>query len=105
MQEDMSLILELYILEDLLIIGKINPLRILKGVFMENSSVDKKNDYNNEPVYFCASCLSLSVMNYTGIVDCYCGHCTSTRIIVGNIYQWEKLYEEKYGHKFLDEKK
>ena len=35
---------------------------------MENSSVDKKNDYNNEPVYFCASCLSLSVMNYTGMV-------------------------------------
>lgn len=46
---------------------------------MENLSVDKKNDYNNEPVYFCASCLSLSIMNYTGIVDCYCGHCTSTR--------------------------
>lgn len=71
---------------------------------MENLKIDKKADYNNEPVYFCTSCLSLAIMNYSGIVNAYCGHCTSTDIRECHISEWEKLYKEKYGHKFIDKK-
>lgn len=66
-----------------------------------------KEEYNQEPVCYCASCLSLNILNYsgTGVVS-YCGNCTSTDIVEGaSIEDWNNLYELKYGHKFIEEKK
>lgn len=71
---------------------------------MKNGKLNHDNQYNEEPVYYCESCLSLKILNYSGIVDCYCGECTSTRIAQCNIQEWEKLYEQKYGYKFLNKK-
>ena len=33
----------------------------------------------------------------------YCDTCSSTNIDSCNIHEWEKMYEERFGHKYLDE--
>ena len=58
-------------------------------------------DYNNEPVYYCKHCLSLKI-KVVGGYD-FCDDCGSTAITTDSIENWEKLYEERYGKKFLDE--
>jgi hypothetical protein len=35
----------------------------------------------------------------------YCDHCGSTDIAEAHISEWEKMYEEKYGVKYLNKKK
>ena len=65
---------------------------------MENYTIE---DYNNEPVYFCKNCLSLKV-KIVGGYD-FCDDCGSTNIGTTHIENWEKLYEERNGHKFLEE--
>lgn len=58
-------------------------------------------DYNNEPVYYCKNCLSLKI-KVVGGYD-FCDDCGSTHITTTHIEEWEKLYEERYGNKFLEE--
>lgn len=58
-------------------------------------------DYNNEPVYYCKQCLSLRI-KVVGGYD-FCDECGSTNIETTHIENWEKLYEERNGYKFLDE--
>ena len=61
------------------------------------------NDYNSEPVYYCKHCLSLRVRNVPGMSDSdYCDDCCSTDIAQCNIEEWENMYVQKYGHKFID---
>ena len=60
-------------------------------------------DYNNEPVYYCKHCLSLKIKVFGGYD--FCDECGSTHIHTDHINNWEKLYEERYGNKFLDEGK
>ena len=53
-----------------------------------------KEEYNDVPVWFCDTCLSLNILNSSGsekdidndIVPCYCGSCGSTDIANGNIH-------------------
>jgi hypothetical protein len=33
----------------------------------------------------------------------YCDKCGATDVETCSIEEWEKLYEKKYGHKFLEE--
>lgn len=63
-----------------------------------------KEEYNDEPVFYCTNCLSLSIANYSKAIPCYCSKCTSTNIEQTSIDDWEKLYEERYGKKYLLEK-
>ena len=38
-----------------------------------------KEEYNKEPVFYCADCLSLAIMGVTGVDDAsYCDKCGST---------------------------
>lgn len=68
-----------------------------------NNLPTKKEEYNSEPVYYCKHCLSLKVMGVAGIDDAeYCDECGSTNIGKASIEEWEKLYEERYGIKYLD---
>lgn len=61
------------------------------------------NDYNSEPVFYCKNCLSLKVRDITNVEDSdYCDECGSTDIGKSSIEEWEKLYENKYGHKYLE---
>lgn len=59
------------------------------------------SDYNEEPVVYCKNCLSLNIRvldSNTNYCDC-CGNVETEEI---DIYSWEKLYEDKYGVKFLN---
>lgn len=58
-------------------------------------------DYNDEPVYYCPRCLSLRIK--ADIADyCYCDNCGSTGIETTPIYEWEKMYQDRYGFKYLE---
>lgn len=75
--------------------------------------VDKKTDYNNVPVEYCKTCLSLNVrFAKLGLSSAspdapktevtYCGACSNAEIGTTHITEWEDMYESKYGKKFLD---
>lgn len=59
-----------------------------------------ENDYNNEPVFYCKQCLSLKIKSISDLD--YCDECGSTEIDTININEWEKIYEEKYGKKYIN---
>ena len=60
-------------------------------------------EYDQEPVYYCPRCLSLRIK--ADIADyCYCDNCGSTRIETTSIFEWEHMYENRYGFKFLKNK-
>ena len=49
-----------------------------------------KEDYNNEPVFYCSECLSLRIRSLDDID--YCDKCGSTSIEEANIKDWEAMY-------------
>tara|TARA_R110000796_G_scaffold76234_3_gene170666 strand:+ start:263 stop:604 length:342 start_codon:yes stop_codon:yes gene_type:complete len=65
-----------------------------------------KNIINNEPITYCKTCLSIHIKTVElpetkhGNVD-YCVPCGNTELEEAHIEQWEDLYEEKYGERFL----
>jgi hypothetical protein len=64
------------------------------------SEQDRNNDYDSEPVVYCAKCLSLKIKHEDALdIDC-CGNCGSTDVVESSIEIWEKKYEAKYGKKF-----
>lgn len=65
---------------------------------------DKMNDYNSDPVYYCKTCLSLSIKHDEFMDADYCKDCGSTNIAGPvDIEVWERLYEKKYGKKFAED--
>lgn len=61
------------------------------------------NPYNDEPVFYCKSCLSLKIKTIPMMSGFdYCDKCGSTNIGETSIQEWEKLYIEKYGHSQLE---
>lgn len=71
---------------------------------MDNLEVKTKSydEYNKEPVYYCKHCLSLRIRD-AGLSDLlFCDQCGSADILSANIEDWENLYKEKYGFRFLD---
>ncbi len=58
-------------------------------------------DYNDEPVHYCKTCLSLKI-KVVGGYD-FCDDCGDTDVTTTHIENWERLYKERYGHKFLEE--
>lgn len=61
-----------------------------------------KVDYNEEPVVYCSNCLSLKIRDVDGVE--YCDECGCTDTSEANIKDWENLYEQRYGNKFLNKK-
>lgn len=60
-------------------------------------------EYNNEPVFYCKSCLSLKVKTVAMDSDLdFCDECGSTDIGQIHIEEWRKLYKERYGFDYLD---
>ena len=77
------------------------------------SEIVKKQDYNNEPVCYCKTCLSINIKtvefepNKSGEarnVD-YCVPCSNTDMGEVHISEWKEMYNEKYGEDFLTSKK
>lgn len=65
---------------------------------------DKNNieDYNTEPVTYCARCYSLKIKHEDVLDADYCGECGSTDTAEASIEEWEQLFERRYGHKYAE---
>lgn len=61
--------------------------------------IHNKEYYNEDPVSYCKECLSLKVRGVDGML--YCDKCGCTEIEEANIYDWEKMYAEKYAGEYL----
>ena len=60
------------------------------------------NKYNEERVFYCKHCLSLKIRD-AGLPELlYCDECGSTEVLSANIKQWEEIYKEKHGFRYLD---
>lgn len=77
--------------------------------------VTRKSDYNNVPVEYCKTCLSLHLkeVKFEGKLDLttgkeksvvYCIPCGNTSVERTHITEWEDFYEAKYGKPFLETK-
>lgn len=63
-------------------------------------------NYNDDPVYYCKDCLSLNIQSIPTLDNSdYCEICGSNNIGQCSIYEWEELFEKKYGYKHLDDNK
>lgn len=65
-----------------------------------------KEQYNDEPVYYCSYCLSLRIKTIAGgaLGLNHCDECGGTDIQTAHINEWEEMYKKRYGVKFLDRK-
>lgn len=66
------------------------------------ATYEKVTDYEDDPVKYCPRCLSLKI-KYEEFRDLeYCGDCGCTDILETSFEDWEKKYERRYGHKFVE---
>lgn len=64
--------------------------------------MDNSKDYNDEPVFYCKSCLSLKIKTVASGLDLdYCDECGCTDIEEASIEEWQALYRERYGFDYL----
>jgi len=66
------------------------------------SQQEKLNDYDPEPILFCAKCLSIKIQHEDTIDVDYCGNCGCSSIKEAPFSEWEALYERRYGHKYCE---
>ena len=64
------------------------------------SEEEKNQDYDSEPVKYCARCFSLKIKYEESIDSEYCADCGSSDILEAPVEEWEKKYETRYKHKF-----
>ena len=58
--------------------------------------------YDDEPVLYCKRCYSLSIRHEDAIgMDC-CTECGCSDIAEASFDEWENLYSNRYGHKFVE---
>lgn len=58
-------------------------------------------DYDSEPVEYCARCFSLKIRHEDAIDSDCCMECGSTETATTDIGTWERMYEARYGHKYI----
>jgi hypothetical protein len=77
------------------------------------NAMTNKEGYENEPITYCKTCLSIHIKTIKfdkgpegeeREVD-YCVPCGNTELETVHLSEWEDLYEEKYGERFLTKKK
>ena len=65
--------------------------------------MEKSEEYNNEPVYYCKGCLSLKIKTVMeGLNLDYCDECGCTDIDKTHINNWKNLYKNRYGFEYLN---
>lgn len=83
---------------------------IIKDLKIRQNMITKSGDFNNVPVTYCKNCLSLNIKTVEfpktssgedRDVD-YCIACGNTDMEKAHIEEWEDIYEEKYGERFLN---
>lgn len=89
----------------------------IKDLKEKRNMLTKKDDYNNVPVHYCKTCLSIKLKEIDFPKELpgekieyrpsnkvtYCLDCGNTEIESAHIEEWEELYIEKKGTKFLNE--
>jgi hypothetical protein len=65
--------------------------------------MNNSKEYNDEPVFYCKSCLSLKIKTVaSGALGLdYCDDCGSTDVETTDIESWRQLYRERYGFDYL----
>ena len=83
---------------------------IIKDLKVRQTMITRKQDFNNVPVTYCKTCLSLHLKTIefpkgsngeNRNLD-YCVPCGNTELGKSHIEEWEEIYEERYGEKFLN---
>lgn len=69
----------------------------------EYDMITKQDNYNNVPVDYCKTCLSLKIKDIKNPSQGFCISCGNTSIGKIHIEEWEDKYVERYGVKFLDQ--
>jgi hypothetical protein len=59
-----------------------------------------KEDFEAIPVHYCKRCLSLAIIGVAGME--FCNKCGATNIEETSNAEWDKLYEGKFHHKYLE---
>jgi hypothetical protein len=61
-----------------------------------------KEQYDEEPVFYCKRCLSLNIRQIPGAEDQeYCDDCGSANIGSASIEEWEEMYRKKNGKDYV----
>jgi hypothetical protein len=60
---------------------------------------------DEDKVLYCPDCLSLSIVGIEGTDICYCKRCGCTNIQEIEFDKWDRLYQKKYGRKYVITKK
>ena len=60
---------------------------------------------DKDKVLYCPDCLSLSIVGIEGTDICYCKRCGCTNIQEIEFDKWDRLYQKKYGKKYVITKK
>ena len=69
------------------------------------AAYEKVTEYEDEPVKYCPRCLSLKI-KYEELSDTeYCGDCGCSDVLEASFEDWERKYEARYGHKFVEKGK
>lgn len=69
-------------------------------------NLSKRINYDEEPVWYCTSCLSLAIIRQPDTeVPHYCKECSSTNIKTTDISNWRYIYSTKYGVDYLNQNK
>ena len=58
-----------------------------------------KDQYNDEPVFYCNHCLSLNIQMIEDLE--YCSKCGTTVVESCHIEEWQEKYKNRYGEEFL----
>lgn len=61
---------------------------------------ERLKEFDSVPVMYCADCLSLRIMDIDGMD--YCDKCGCTDIREADIHDWERMYEARYGRRFIN---
>ena len=62
---------------------------------------EKHINYDDEPIVFCSRCYSLKIKYEEAIDSDCCMDCGCSDILETSIDNWERLYEKRYGHKYV----
>lgn len=88
---------------------------VIQDLKNKNKMITRTSDFNNVPVEYCKTCLSLHLkeVKFEGQLDLttgqerkivYCIPCGNTSVDSAHITEWEDFYKAKYGKSFLDKK-
>ena len=60
------------------------------------------NDYDQEPVFYCTRCYSMKIQYEEAIDSDCCMDCGCSDIAETSIENWERMYERRYGSKYVN---